>query len=108
MRVITARLASLCAHGTCRIIAGCLQTYFYIRGVVDKKDTPIKSVEFFSPKHKLKCYTGPQLTIESKAKSKYTQTKKMGILIAQAKLEEFEESMLNKELFEKTSLKLVP
>jgi len=86
-----------------RIIGGCLQSYFYIRGIID--NPKITSIEFFSPKHKLKCYTGPQLTIESKAKSKYTQTKKMGILIAQAKLEEFEESMLNKELFEKSKKK---
>ena len=73
-----------------RIIGGCLQSYFYIRGVVDQPR--IVSIEFFSPKHKLKCYTGPQLTIESKSKSKYVQTKKMGILIAQAKLQEFDES----------------
>ena len=86
-----------------RIIGGCLQSYFYIRGIVD--NVSITSIEFFSPKHKLKCYTGPQLTIKSKAKSKYTQTKKMGILIAEAKLEEFEESMFNKELFEKSKKK---
>ena len=45
-----------------RIIAGCLQTYFYIRGVVDRTPS-IKSVEFFSPKNKLNCYTGPELDI---------------------------------------------
>ena len=38
-----------------RIIAGCLQTYFYIRGVVDRLENKINSVEFFSPKNKLKC-----------------------------------------------------
>ena len=86
-----------------RIIGGCLQSYFYIRGIVDQHK--ITSIEFFSPKHKLKCYTGPELTIESKAKSKYTQTKKMGILIAQAKLDEFDESMNFKQLFEKSKKK---
>jgi hypothetical protein len=86
-----------------RIIGGCLQSYFYIRGIVD--NPKITSIEFFSPKHKLKCYTGPELTIESKAKSKYTQTKKMGILIAQAKLDEFDESMNFKQLFEKSKKK---
>jgi len=86
-----------------RIIGGCLQSYFYIRGIVD--NPKITSIEFFSPKHKLKCYIGPELTIESKAKSKYTQTKKMGILIAQAKLDEFDESMNFKQLFEKSKKK---
>lgn len=76
-----------------RIISGCLQTYFYIRGMVDQ--TPetqcIKEIVIFSPKHKLKCYTGPDLVIESKAKTKYSQTKKMGILIAKEKMNEFDE-----------------
>ena len=83
-----------------RIIGGCLQSYFYIRGIVDKTSEKITSIEFFSPKHKLKCYTGPKLTIKSKAKSKYTQTKKMGILIAQAKLDEFNEIHEFKQLFQ--------
>jgi len=86
-----------------RIIGGCLQSYFYIRGIID--NPKITSIEFFSPKHKLKCYTGPQLTLVSKVKSKYAQTKKMGIMIAQVKLEEFEESMKNKQLFEKSKKK---
>ena len=67
-----------------RIIAGCLQTYFYIRGVVDRKNNPINSVEFFSPKNKLKCYTGPELDISKNGKivkGKYAQTKKMGVAI---------------------------
>ena len=83
-----------------RIIGGCLQSYFYIRGVIDKIQPRIVSIEFFSPKHKLKCYTGPELTIESKSKSKYVQTKKMGILIAQAKLQEFDETDEFKKLFQ--------
>ena len=87
-----------------RIVAGCLQTYFYIRGVVDKTTQPIKSVEFFSPKHKLKCYTGPVLDISSKngklVKGKYAQTKKMGIAIAHAKLAEHNESATFVKFFE--------
>jgi hypothetical protein len=79
-----------------RIIAGCLQTYFYIRGVVDKQVDKIKSVEFFSPKHKLKCYDGPEIDISSKngkiVKGKYAQTKKMGVVIARSKLEEYMET----------------
>jgi len=79
-----------------RIIAGCLQSYFYIRGIVDKPENKISSVEFFSPKNKLKCYTGPELDISSKngkiVKSKYAQTKKMGVLIAQEKLKEYSET----------------
>ena len=86
-----------------RIIAGCLQTYFYIRGVVDRNI--IKSVEFFSPKNKLKCYTGPQLVIDSK--SKYTRTKKMGVFIAESKLNEYHESFENKELFRNTKKKMI-
>jgi hypothetical protein len=88
-----------------RIIAGCLQTYFFIRGMVDQIENPIKSVEFFSPKNKLKCYTGPLLTIESKTKSKYSKTKKMGILIAESKLNQYSESIENKELFRTTNKK---
>lgn len=87
-----------------RIIGGCLQSYFYIRGVIDRVGIPIKSIEFFSPKHKLKCYTGPELTITSKAKSKYTQTKKMGILIAMAKLDEYNETEF-KRVFEASKKK---
>jgi hypothetical protein len=79
-----------------RIIAGALQTYFYIRGVVDKIEHPVKSVEFFSPKHKLKCYSGPEIDISSKngkiVKGKYAQTKKMGVAIARSKLEEYNET----------------
>jgi hypothetical protein len=70
-----------------RIIGGCLQSYFYIRGVIDNKS--ISSVEFFSPKHKLKCYTGPPIVVN--AKGKYAQTKKMGIIIAESKLKEYSE-----------------
>jgi len=78
-----------------RIVAGCLQTYFYIRGVVDRPQNPINSVEFFSPKHKLKCYTGPALDISRNGKvvkGKYAQTKKMGIEIARVKLEEYNQT----------------
>jgi len=88
-----------------RIIGGCLQSYFYIRGIVDRTICPIKSIEFFSPKHKLKCYTGPELHLESKVKSKYAQTKKMGILIAKKKLEEFDENVTFIEKFETSKKK---
>ena len=91
-----------------RIIAGCLQTYFYIRGVVDR-EIKIKSVEFFSPKNKLKCYTGPELDISSKngkiVKGKYAQTKKMGVLIAKSKLEEYNESVEFTTIFENSKKK---
>ena len=86
-----------------RIIGGCLQSYFYIRGVVDKPT--ITSIEFFSPKHKLKCYTGPVLVLESKVKNKYAQTKKMGVLIAKAKLDEFDEVDNFKQIFESSKKK---
>ena len=78
-----------------RIVAGCLQTYFYIRGVVDRPTNPISSVEFFSPKHKLKCYDGPALDISRNGKivkGKYAQTKKMAIEIARVKLEEYNQT----------------
>ena len=88
-----------------RIIGGCLQSYFYIRGVVDKNIEKITSIEFFSPKHKLKCYTGPELKLESKVKSKYAQTKKMGILIARSKLNELNETNEFKQLFETSKKK---
>ena len=88
-----------------RIIAGCLQTYFIIRGIVDKPVTPIKAVNFFSPKHKLKCYTGPELDLDSSTKSKYSRTKKMGIMICRSKLTEYSESEENIHLFENSKKK---
>ena len=91
-----------------RIIAGCLQTYFYIRGVVDRVENKIRSVEFFSPKNKLKCYTGPELDISSKngkiVKGKYAQTKKMGVAIAKSMLEEYSETTM-KTFFENSKKK---
>ena len=88
-----------------RIIAGCLQTYFIIRGIVDSHHPNIiKSVEFFSPKHKLKCYSGPELVIESKCKSKYSKTKKMGVLICREKLHEYHETEMV-TLFEQSKKK---
>jgi len=81
-----------------RIVAGCLQTYFFIRGVVDCPEGTLKNVEFFSPKHKLKCYTGPPIQVTGK--SKYTQTKKTGVIIAKIKLQEFEETEQFKNIFE--------
>jgi hypothetical protein len=92
-----------------RIIAGCLQTYFYIRGVIDRTENVIRSVEFFSPKNKLKCYDGPQLDITSKSgklvKGKYAQTKKMGIAIARTKLEEYDEPQTILTFFENNKKK---
>jgi len=87
-----------------RIIAGCLQTYFIIRGIVDS-ETPIKSVKFFNPKHKLKCYNGPELVIESKAKGKYARTKKTGILICEIKLKEYSETPEMIKLFQESKKK---
>jgi len=87
-----------------RIIGGCLQSYFYIRGVVDSIDK-ITSIEFFSPKHKLKCYTGPEIKLESKVKSKYSQTKKTGVIIAKIKLNEFNEKNEFKLQFENSKKK---
>ena len=86
-----------------RIIGGCLQTYFYIRGIVD--NLKITSIEFFSPKHKLKCYTGPEIKLESKVKSKYSQTKKTGVVIAKLKLNELNEKNEFKLQFENSKKK---
>ena len=85
-----------------RIIAGCLQTYFFIRGVVDSTD-PIKTVEFFSPKNKLKCYTGPELVVPGK--SRYAQTKQRGVLIAKSKLTEYREPLERLYFFENSKKK---
>lgn len=73
-----------------RIIAGCLQTYFYIRGVVD---SPVKihTIKFYSPKHKLKCYTGIE-PLQVNKSSKYSQTKKLGVIICEKKLIEYSET----------------
>ena len=87
-----------------RIIAGCLQSYFFIRGVIDA-EYKIKIIKFFSPKHKLKCYTGPELVLTGKNKSKYSQTKQMGIVICRQKLLEFNETELIIDKFEKSKKK---
>jgi len=86
-----------------RIIAGCLQTYFFIRGVVDSDVNPIKTVEFFSPKNKLKCYTGPELVVPGK--SRYAQTKQRGVLIAKSKLTEYREPLERLYFFENSKKK---
>jgi hypothetical protein len=86
-----------------RIIAGCLQTYFFIRGVIDQPEQAIQSVEFFSPKHKLKCYTGPELTVTGS--TKYAQTKKKGVLIAEWMLEKNNESINFKNIFKNSKKK---
>jgi len=90
-----------------RIISGCLQSYFYIRGVVDRetnREQIIKNIRFFSPKHKLKCYTGTEELVVN-CKSKYLQTKKMGILIARSKLTEYSETPEIKQQFEQSKKK---
>lgn len=87
-----------------RIIAGCLQTYFIIRGIVDS-EIPIKNVIFFNPKHKLKCYNGPEMVIDSKAKGKYARTKKTGILICEFKLKEYSECETFIKLFKESKKK---
>jgi hypothetical protein len=65
-----------------RIIAGCLQTYFFIRGVVDS-DQKIKVIKFYSPKNKLKCYNSKEPLEIPEGGNKYAQTKKAGIVICE-------------------------
>jgi len=89
-----------------RIIASCLQTYFFIRGVIDcelKQKKKIRVIKFFSPKHKLKCHNGPQ--IEVTGSTKYSQTKKMGIIICRDKLNQNNETFEIKQIFEKSKKK---
>jgi hypothetical protein len=87
-----------------RIISGCLQTYFFIRGVIDANpDKKIKVIKFFSPKHKLKCYNGP--VVKFTKGSKYSNTKKMGIIICREKLNQFLEDSTFKEMFENSKKK---
>jgi hypothetical protein len=86
-----------------RIISGCLQTYFFIRGVIDRPEKKIQSVEFFSPKNKLKCYTGPEIIVTGS--TKYAQTKKKGILIAEWMLRKNNESDMFKDVFQKSKKK---
>ena len=72
-----------------RIIAGCLQTYFFIIGIIDSNDK-ISLIKFYSPKHKLKCYTSNEV-IQVSGSNKYTQTKKLGVIICKKKIEEYSE-----------------
>jgi len=80
-----------------RIIASCLQTYFFIRGVIDSSNK-IGIIKFFSPKHKLKCYNGTEIAVTGK--TKYLQTKQMSIIICKEKLEEYSEPDEIKNMFE--------
>jgi hypothetical protein len=80
-----------------RIIASCLQTYFFIRGVIDSENK-IGIIKFFSPKHKLKCYNGTEIAVTGK--TKYLQTKQMSIIICKEKLEEYSEPDEIKNMFE--------
>ena len=75
-----------------RIIAGCLQTYFFIRGIVDisNQENKIKIIKFYSPKNKLKCYTSDE-QLQVSGSNKYTQTKKLGIIICEKKIIEYSE-----------------
>jgi len=72
-----------------RIIAGCLQTYFFIRGVVDSKT--VKYVKFYSPKYKLHSYTSTK-ALHVTGSNKYLRTKKLGILVCESKLQDFNET----------------
>jgi len=76
-----------------RIISGCIQTYFFIRGIVDVIDDSkkIKVIKFYSPKHKLKCYTSSEPLKITESGSKYSKTKKLGVLICEKKLIEYNE-----------------
>ena len=87
-----------------RIIAGCLQTYFYIRGVVDLPINKIKNIKFYSPKHKLKCYDG-DVPLEDlvTCKTKYSRTKKMGIIVCEQKIRN--QSINIKSIFKNTKKK---
>ena len=80
-----------------RIIASCLQTYFFIRGVIDSSNK-IGIIKFFSPKHKLKCYNGTEIAVTGK--TKYLQTKQMSIIICKEKLDEYSEPDEIKNMFE--------
>lgn len=62
-----------------RTLSHSVQTYFVIRGIVDRELTgsTISKVMFFSPKHKLKAYDGPSIVVQ--ASSVYQRTKKLGV-----------------------------
>jgi hypothetical protein len=85
-----------------RIIASCLQTYFFIRGVIDSENK-IKIIKFFSPKHKLKCYNGTEIAVTGK--TKYLQTKQMSIFICKEKLDEYSEPDEIKNMFDSSKKK---
>ena len=76
-----------------RIIAGCLQTYFFIRGVVDSEQK-IKVIKFYSPKNKLKCYNSNEPLEIPEGGNKYSQTKKAGVVICEKLLIESNKDFL--------------
>ena len=86
-----------------RIVANCLQTYFTIRGIIDRPVTPIQEIILYNPKFKLKCYEGPEFIV--KAKTKYSFTKKMGINHCRSLLETNKEKEEFIELFNKSKKK---
>jgi hypothetical protein len=77
-----------------RIIAGCLQTYFFIRGVVDSENK-IKVIKFYSPKNKLKCYNSKEPLEITEGGNKYSQTKKAGIVICEKLLLESNQNFIS-------------
>ena len=84
-----------------RIVSGSLQTYFYIRGIVDRPANPIRLIRFISPKLKFNCYHGPEIVVTGK--KKYSRTKKMGVEIASRKLQEYSEIPVHRSLFQTSS-----
>jgi hypothetical protein len=77
-----------------RIIAGCLQTYFFIRGIVDS-EKKIKVIKFYSPKNKLKCYDSKEPLEISEGGNKYSQTKKAGVVICEKLLLQTNENWIS-------------
>ena len=62
---------------TMKSIQMIVYSYFYIRGLVDRKDEILKEIVFISAGNKLKVYDGPP--IEINLKSKYSRSKKLAI-----------------------------
>jgi hypothetical protein len=61
-----------------RILAETVRTYFLIRGIVDHQQSNMRILNW-SPKYKLKCYSGDDTPDYSHLKSKYSQRKKISI-----------------------------
>lgn len=89
-----------------RIISAALHMYYIIRGLKDEEGT-VQKVLFYSPKHKLNCYTPKEgdEPIVIRAKTPYARRKRMSIIHTRFLLRDQSENDRWSELFARAKKK---